>query len=60
MLLNRIMGRPAMPKKDSNWDKDSFQGKRKDQVESAMTSVVIALAGIVVLIVLIVIDHLWK
>jgi len=49
-----------MPKKDSNWDKDSFQGKRKDQVESAMTSVVIALAGIVVLIVLIVIDHLWK
>jgi hypothetical protein len=60
MLLNRIMARLAMPKKDSNWDKDSFQGKRKEQVESALLSMTIAVVGIVVLIVLIVIDSLWK
>lgn len=60
MLLNRIMGRRVVPKKDPNWDKNSFQGKRKEQVESALLSMTIAVVGIVILIVLIVIDHLWK
>jgi hypothetical protein len=54
------MGRLAMPKKDSNWDKDSFQGKRKEQVENALLSMTIAVVGIVILIALIVIDSLWK
>ncbi len=60
MLLNRIMARLAMPKKDSNWDKDSFQGKRKDQVDYAAMSVVIAMIGIVLTLLIALIDHLWK
>jgi hypothetical protein len=60
MLLNRIMDRLAMPKKDSNWDKDSFQGKRKDQVDYAAMSVVIAMIGIVLTLLIALIDHLWK
>ncbi len=60
MLLNRIMDRLAMPKKDPNWDKDSFQGKRKDQVDYAAMSVVIAMIGIVLTLLIALIDHLWK
>ena len=60
MLLNRIMALLAMPKKDSNWDKDSFQGKRKDQVDYAAMSVVIAMIGIVLTLLIALIDHLWK
>jgi diacylglycerol kinase len=54
------MARLAMPKKDSNWDKDSFQGKRKDQVDYAAMSVVIAMIGIVLTLLIALIDHLWK
>lgn len=60
MLLNRIMARLVMPKKDPNWDKNSFQGKRKEQIESALTSVTIAVVGVVVLLILILIESLWK
>jgi len=60
MLLNRIMGRRVVPKKDPKWDKNSFQGKREDQIESTLMSVAIAAVGLVVLIVLIVIDSIWK
>ena len=60
MLLNRIMARRVIPKKDPKWDKNSFQGKRKDQVDYAAMSVAIAMIGIVLTLLIALIDHLWK
>ena len=61
MLLTRIMALLVRPKQeDPNWDRNSFQGKRKDQVDYAATSVAIAVGGMVLLLILILIDYLWK
>lgn len=61
MILSRIMARLARPKQEiHNWDRNSFQGKRKDQVNYAAMSTTIAVLGMILLLILILIDSLWK
>ena len=45
MLIQRILGRLAKPKAPDNWDRNDYQGKRRDQVEFSNTiaSVVVVL-----------------
>jgi len=40
MLLHRIMGRSAKPNDTENWNKNEFQGKRKDQIEYSYFAIV--------------------
>ena len=63
MLIQRILGRPAKPKTPDNWDRNEYQGKRKDQVEFSNTVANVVLVLFVLFLFMLGLNYLvslWK
>jgi len=63
MLIQRILGRQVKPKTPENWNRNDYQGKRKDQVEYSNTVASIAVVLLVLFLFMLGLNYLvtlWK